>query len=122
MRDPKAGAGLNPKLLSHVLYSVLVVADEPDVLDMMECTGGMSFVTAETIARGVLMVVMSGNLLQWKSAVLAGATPGMSAGVRYAYNQIQIQFQGEGVSLWTDFRQRPAADKVTFLLEDKRGR
>ncbi len=122
MRNSEAEVGLNPKFLSHVMYSVLIVADEPDVLDIMECAGGMPFVTVETIVRGVLMVIMSGSLAQWKSAVIAGSTPDMTPGVRHAFNRIQTQFQSEGISLWMDFRQRQATDNVTYLLEDKRGR
>ena len=122
MKDTKAEVSLNPKLLAHVMYSVLIVADEPDVLDIMECAGGMPFVTTETIARGVLLTIMSGSLAQWKHAVVAGSTPEMSPGVRYAFNQIQKQFQSESINLWMDYRQRQAADNVTFLLDDKRGR
>lgn len=122
MKDSEAEVGLNPKLLAHVMYSVLIVADEPDVLDVMECTGGIPFVTTETIARGVLLAIMSGSLAQWKLAIVAGSTPEMPSSVRYAFNQIQKQFQSEGINLWADYRQRQAADQVTFLLEDKRGR
>jgi hypothetical protein len=122
MKNSEAEVGLNPKLLAHVMYSVLVVADEPDILDMMECTGGMPFVTTETIARGVLLAIMSGSLAQWKLAVVAGSTPEMSPGVRFAFNQIQKQFQSESINLWADYQQRQAADHVTFLLDDKRGR
>lgn len=122
MRNSEAGVGLNPKFLSHVMFSVLIVADELDILDMMECAGGMPFVIAETTVRGVLMVVMSGNLAQWKLAVVAGATSEMSLRVRYAFNQIQIQFRSDGINLWTDYRQRSSTDQTTFLLEDKRVR
>ena len=121
MKDSEAEVGLNPKLLAHVMYSVLIVADEPDVLDVMECTGGIPFVATETIAGGVLLAIMSGSLAQWKLAVVSGSTFEMSPGVRYVFNQIQEQFQSEGINLWTDYRQRQAADQVTFLLEDKRG-
>jgi len=122
MKNSEAGVGLNPKLLAHVMYSVLIVADELDVLDVMECTGGMPFVSTETIARGVLLAIMSGSLAQWKLAIVAGSTPEMTPGVRYAFNQIQKQFQSEGINLWAGYRQQQAADNVTYLLEDKRGR
>jgi hypothetical protein len=122
MHDPNASANLNPKLLPHVAYSVLIVATEPDVLDIVECSGGMPFVRAETVMRGVLMIVLSGTLAQWKAAVLAGSTPETEPTVRAAYNRIHGLFRDEGINLWTDFQQRPAADRVTFLLEDKRGR
>ena len=122
MRNSEAGVDLNPELLTHVTYSVLIVADEMDVLDMAECAGGIPFVTSATVARGVLLVVMTGNLAQWQLAIVAGTTPEMPTEVRYAFDEIHARFQSEGINLWANFRRRPAADQVTYLLEDKRGR
>jgi len=121
MRNSNVPVGLNPKLLPHVTYSILIVASEPDILDIMECSGGMPFVTAETVARGAMMAVMTGTLAEWKAAVLAGSTSEMESTVRLAYNTIHGLFRSEGLNLWMDFRQRQATDQVTFLLEDKRG-
>jgi len=122
MRDSNAAVDLNPKLLPHVTYGILIVAAEADILDIMECSGGMPFVVAETMVQGALMTVMTGTLAQWKAAVLAGSVPETESTVRIAYNAIFGLFRDEGLNLWADFRQRQATDQVTFLLEDKRGR
>ena len=122
MRDSNATVDLNPKLLPHVTYSILIVANEADILDIMECSGGMPFVTVETMVRGAMMAVMTGTLAEWKAAVLAGSTPETEPTVRAAYNKIHGLFRDEGLNLWMDFRQRQATDQMTFLLEDKRGR
>jgi len=122
MRDPKAGVELNPKLLPHVSISVFIVATEEDMMDILECASGMPFVIAETTARGVLAAVVTGNLAQWKLAVMAGSSNDTEPTVRFAYNRIHGLFCDENINLWTDCRRRSASDQVTYLLEDKRGR
>ena len=73
LRDPKAPAGLAPNLLSHVSFSVFVVADERDMLDILERCAGMPFVTAETTVRGMTAAIVTGTLAQWRDAVAAGS-------------------------------------------------
>ena len=55
-------------------FSVFMVADERDLLDILERCSGMSFVTAETTVRGVTAAVVTGTLAQWRDAVAAGST------------------------------------------------
>ena len=64
LRDqkPRVGSAPNPKLLSHASFSMLVIADEPDMRDILECCSGMSFVTADTLARGVLLSSDNGDI------------------------------------------------------------
>lgn len=112
----------SPRLLPHVSYSLLIVADEADMFDILECAAGMAFATAETQVRSVLMAVITGTLAQWKAAVVAGSSPEMEPTVRFAFNKIHGLFRAEGINIWTNYRQKPARDQRTFLLEDKRGR
>ena len=65
MQDQHAQPGFAAHLLNHVAFSVLVAADERDMLAIVE-TGQMPFVTVDTCARGVQLAVMSGTLAQWK--------------------------------------------------------
>lgn len=122
LRNPRAGVELNPRFLPHVSFSVLIVADEPDMMDILECAAGMAFVTAETMIRGVLLAVITGTLAQWKAAVVAGSGADIEPAVRFAFNRLHGLFKDEQLDLWGDFRQRQAHDQVTYLLEDKRGR
>jgi hypothetical protein len=122
LRSPKAGVELNLKLLPHVSFSVLIVADELDMMDILECAAGMPFVTAETIIRGVLLVIVTGTLIQWRAAVIAGSSCDVEPTVRFVFNRLHGLFKDERLDVWGDFRQRPAHDQVTYLLEDKRGR
>jgi len=122
MRDPKAAAGLPPKLFTHVSFSVLVIADERDLLDALECCAGMPFVVADTLARSVQVAVISGTLAQWRDAVKSGASLDVEPSVRLCFNKIHKLFRADGLNVWTDCNVREAQDQVTFLLEDKRKR
>lgn len=121
--DAKAKVELNQKFLPHAAFSLLTILDEEDILGVLECASGMSFVTTETLVRHVYMLVITGTLSQWKAAVVAGSsTSTIESSVRYLFNKIQGLFQAEGINMWTDYRQKQSSDQVTFLLEDKRGR
>jgi hypothetical protein len=119
MQDSRATAGLRPNLLAHVTFSVLVAADERDLLDMLEACSGMPFVVADTLVRGVQVAVVTGSLSQWRDAVKSGCTANAQASVRAGFNKVMAIFEQAGLNVWTDFNKRPLADR-TLLLEDKR--
>jgi len=118
MRDEKAPVGFLPSLLAHVSFSVLVAADERDMLEILQLAN-IPFVTAETLARGVLAAVITGTLGQWRDAVKSGSSPTAEPAVRYCFNKIYGLFNAAGLNVWGDFRPREAPDQ-TFYLEDKR--
>ena len=116
LRDQRAPAGLTPNLLSHVSFSVLIIADEFDTIDILECAAGCPFVTTETLAQGVQLTVVSGNLAQWRDAVVSGTR--RSGPVQALYCQIMGQFEAHNLNPWSDFNKRWMGQ--VFLLEDKR--
>lgn len=122
LRNEKAPAELVPKYLHHVSFSVLLVADERDMMDILECASSMAFVTAETTVRGVLMAVVTGTLAQWQGAVVSGSSLDTLPVVRFIFNRIHGLFCDEGLNAWVNFRKREAPDQITYYLEDKRGR
>lgn len=120
LRDPKALAGITPNLLTFASYWVLIAADERDLTDILEATGGMPFVLAETIQRGVYEAIVSGSLNQWRDAVKTGASQSAEHNVRALYCKIMHLFEAEGLTdVWKDFASKPLNDR-TFYLEDKR--
>ena len=119
IRDPQAAAGLVPSLLTHASFSVFLACEERDMIDVLQSAAAMSFVVADTVARGVQVAVISGTLAQWRDAVSNGSTLATEGEVRLCFNRIHSLFEGAGLDVWTDFRVRPAPDK-TFYLEDKR--
>lgn len=108
-----------PRLLSHVAFSVLLVADEADMVAILETCAAMPFVTAETVMRHIHAAVVSGTLAQWRDAVASGSVPAAAHNVRACFNRLHALFISEGLNVWTDFRTREAPQQ-TFFLEDKR--
>ncbi len=119
-RDEKAAAGLTPNLLHHASFSLFIVADERDLLDIIQFASGMPVVFAETLARGVLAAVITGTLAQWRDAVKSGANPDAETNVRACFCQIMSLFEQAGLNdVWRDYQTKPMSDR-TFYLEDRR--
>lgn len=117
MKDQNAPVSLPPHLLSHVSFSVLIATDERDILDVVECCSTMSCTTAETVSRGIQAAVLTGTLLQWRTAVLSGCSSGVEPSVRYLFNKILGIFEANNLAVWTDCSRRDAPDGCTLLLE-----
>jgi len=117
MKDQNAPVGLLPHLLSHVSFSILIGTDDRDLMDILECCSSMSFTTAYTIIRGVQAAVITGTLLQWKTAVLAGCHETTDPSVRFLFNKILAQFEGANLSVWSDCTRRNHQEDNTLLLK-----
>ena len=111
-------SAITPDLLSHVSFSVLVIADEHDLLSVLEIAGGMSFV--HTLAdSNIAMAVITGTLAQWKDAVVSGTNEATDPAVRTCYSKILWLLDQAGLTwVWNDYDRR--TDRNGFLLEDNR--
>lgn len=117
--DPQAAAGLTPNLLPHLSFSILIAADERDLIDIAEASPGIAMTVAETTHRGVMLAIMTGTLAQWRDAVKTGSNPAAQFNARSCFNDIMRLFDERGLSVWKDMVVKPLQDS-TFLLEDKR--
>lgn len=119
MRFQNAAPGLYPHLLNHVSFSIVLIADDRDMIDILEMASGMAFVRAETQHRGVDMVVVTGSLAQWRDAAMSGTQAGGI--VQAAYCKVVNLFIQAGLNVWQSFSWKRDADrKDVFLIEDKR--
>jgi hypothetical protein len=119
MRHQNATPALWPHLLGHVSFSVALVADDRDVLDILEVASGMPFVRAETKHRGVEIVLITGTLAQWRDAAMSGTQ--QTGFVQAAYCKIVNLFVQAGLNVWQAYSWKTdAAHKDVFLIEDKR--
>jgi hypothetical protein len=117
MRDERAGVGLPPNLLTHVSFSVLTVATEADMLDILESCSGMAFTHTETKIRSVLAAVISGTMQQWRDAIVSGTGHALPS-IRTGFNQIHDLFVQQGLAaLWNSFEQKPQSDGTYKLIE-----
>ena len=118
MHDKKAPIGFAANLLTHVTFSVFLIADDRDLLDILERCSRMSFVAAETTVRSVTAAVVSGTLADWRDAVAAGCVRGVEPQVRMGFNKVYRLFCDAGLNVWSDYRTREAPGN-TLLLEYK---
>lgn len=115
MVDAQANAGLTPNLFSHVSFSVLVAAEDRDMVDILQATGGMPFVISDTKARGMQIAVITGTLNAWRDAVITGTQRG---GVTQGcYCKVHDLFVGVGLNVWGGCTRKGVGD--TFYLEHK---
>lgn len=116
MKDSNSPVGLPPHLLAHVSFSVLTIAGELDMADILEVCSGMPFCYTGTKARGVVMLVITGTLTQWRDAVVSGSGANQVSSVRMGFNQIHNLFVGHGLGpIWNDYEQKPLNDGYTLL-------
>ena len=118
-QNARVGPAPNPKFLSHLSFSVFVVAEERDMFDVLECCSGMSFVTADTSVTRVLAAVITGTLAQWRDAVAAGLVRDAQPSVRIGFNRIRNLLVDMNLNVWSDYDTREAPDG-TFFMEQKR--
>ncbi len=118
MKNRNAPVSLPPHLLTHVSFSILLAANERDIMDVLECCSSMPFTLAETVARDIDAAVVTGTLAQWKNAVLSGCSLGIEPSVRFIFNKILSLFEATNLSVWSDCTRRTNRDDNTLLLED----
>lgn len=119
MRDAEARVGFPPNLLTHVSFSVLTVASDVDMMDILEACSGMAFTHAETKMRGILVSVITGTMQQWRDAIVTG-TQHSQATIRAGFNQLHDLFVQVGLgSIWNDYEQKPQDDGTYLLIEYK---
>ena len=66
MKEEYAPAGLPLHLMTHVSFSLLVMAEDDDMQDTLEYCAGLPFVRTNTLAHGVSLAVITGTLSQWR--------------------------------------------------------
>jgi len=105
-------ASLTPDLLTHVSFSVLLAADDRDLLGILQAASGMPFVVSDTRARGIQIAVITGTLAQWRDAVICGTQRG--GAIQGCFCLIHDQFNDVGLNVWKDCV-RKGADKLFYL-------
>jgi hypothetical protein len=117
MKNNNAPVSLSPHLLTHVSFSVLVAANERDLVDILEYCSSMSFTVADTIIRGIQAAVVTGTLSQWKIAVLSGCHESTEPSVRFMFNKVLAIFEADNLGVWSDCTRTNHREDSTLLLE-----
>jgi hypothetical protein len=102
----------------HLSYGFLIAAPRGVIFEFLENTG-LSITSTRTVDKSLILVVASGNLEQWRWAIVNCSTPAASEGLRFLMNAIMLFFEKEGFAdLWLQFRKSSQPDK-TFALTVK---
>lgn len=100
-------------------FGCLIAADERDMVPILEITSGMPFALTETVARGVLSVIITGSLRQWRRAILRGCRADQTTQTRCAFDSLYTNFCTLGLTELFGASKKAAPDH-TFLLIDER--
>lgn len=104
-------------LCSHLSYGFLVAAPKQVILKSME-RSELSHTIAEDLD-DLQLTIISGNLKDWKHALLENCHPDSSHSLRLLYDGFFLYFQKCGLGeLWFDLKTTKAPNK-TFYLEKK---
>lgn len=99
-------------------FGTLFVADDRDMGDLLEIAG-LPFILTETRIRGIQSAIVSGNLRQWRVAILRGCQANQSTLIRACYDKLYLAFADLGLADAFGHRRKDLGDG-TFLLEDLR--
>ena len=103
------------QVLVHVTFSVLVAADDRDMLDILQIAAGMPFVVTDTMVRGVQLAVITGNLAQWRDAVKVGCTRDSEFNIRACFNRLMDAFKAVGLDVWKECESHSLPDRTLYL-------
>ena len=106
LRDRDAPVGLLNGLLKHVSFSVLFGADERDMRDILECCSAMPSVSVDSVFRGTMLSVVTGTLVDWRDAVIAGVAKENNPRVRSYFCEVQTIFESIGIAVWKDYHKK----------------
>jgi hypothetical protein len=101
-------------------FGCLIAADERDMLPILEITSGMPFALTETVARGVLAVIVTGSLRQWRRAILRGCRAETTTQTRCAFGHLYTAFSALGLADLFGASKRVAPDHTFLLITDGR--
>jgi hypothetical protein len=97
---------------------VFFICDEYDLADTLQVLR-MDSLISETKQRGIVAVLASGDLGEWKRAMLEGCACTTRKEIREVFNKIKRAFDTAGLQSIFNIREAHRTDG-TFQLEDKR--
>jgi hypothetical protein len=100
----------------HLFYGFLIAAPRGVIFELLEMSG-IAVTTSRTVDKSLLLVVASGNLEQWRWAIVNCSTPAASEGLRFLMNAIMLFFEKEGFAdTWQQFRKSSQPDRTFALI------
>lgn len=104
-------------LLRHLSYSLVIRSSFLSIFDLLS-NSSISVSSAEC-SDGTYLSYASGNLEEWREAIINSCSDSSSIELRLLFDRILLTFEKEGLSdVFSDYRKVNLPDK-TFRLEQK---
>lgn len=105
-------------LLQHLTYGFEISAPRSIVFELLEISG-LNVLTTKTLIKTQLLAIVSGNLEQWRAAIINITNDQVSTSLRQLFNIFILYFEKEGFfDLWHRYKKLSLPDK-TFVLKEK---
>jgi len=102
--------------LQHTFFSFLILTSNANVLRVSESTN-LDVISAK--AGKQRAAVVSGNLSQWREAVILFCNRESPERLRRMFNEIEYRFEQLGLAdLWNDYRRDNLSDSTFYLTYD----
>jgi hypothetical protein len=103
-------------LLQHVFYTFMVVCDPATRVDIIQRTP--LAVQFTSTAMGMDLLIVSGNLEDWRTAVINCCSEQSPFQTRLLFDKVLVLFEGEGLGkLWVRYAKKKMPDNTIKLLE-----
>lgn len=90
--------------LKHINLSVMVLALEADLLEVMEICATMPLVSTTTLRRDVGLVILTGTVKQWREAVAIGCSKDVSLTIGVLFTDIYQVLVKDGYGfVWNSY-------------------
>lgn len=107
MKNPEA-LKFRDYFLEHINLSVMVLALEADLLEVMEICSAMPLVSTTTLRRDVGLAILTGTVRQWREAVVVGCSKDISMTVGILFTATYQAFVKDGFGfVWNQYTVRP---------------
>ncbi len=109
----------NPgNILGHMFYSFIIICDRQTPCDLLEITPLQ--VHRVDCRNGLAMCIVSGNLTDWRTAIINGCTDTVTYNLRFLLDECLKAFEQIGLkNLWRQYIKMPMSDGTIKLIEKK---
>ena len=103
-------------LLRHINYIFLAACDPTTRIDLIQRTPlAVQFAPTD---KGMDILVISGDLEEWRTAIINCCSNQSPFQTRLLFDQILLLFEGEGLGrLWSQYQKKTMSDQTFQLLE-----
>lgn len=107
---------ITDRVFEHVSFSFI---SEMDVNDLVETISYLGLSILQSRTKKNYLVILTGNMKQWRSAIIIGCSLSRSFGVRVYLNKCYLFFERAGFKeVWSKYDKQTLSD-TSFILKER---